>query len=152
MQKPHLIQRGTLPFNNKKEFTIKQGKKGIDAILNFSYMGSSEYEWGALPESLKAIRESINDYIYFDINMPNDVVITVFCKESEKAEMNDVLTKLSKGECRLKERSDFDSLFNDPKSDFYYKCETDFWWDLDNHYMFWIKHNEFEKEFKVRIK
>jgi hypothetical protein len=45
--KTHLIQRG--------KFAKIESKKGIDSILSFDYMGSSESEWGALPKSLSEI-------------------------------------------------------------------------------------------------
>jgi hypothetical protein len=52
--KTQLIQRG--------KFEDRDFKTGIDSIVVFDYMGSSEFEWGSLPESLKCIQESINEY------------------------------------------------------------------------------------------
>jgi hypothetical protein len=31
--------------------------KGVDAIVSYDYMGSAEFEWGALPQALKQMRE-----------------------------------------------------------------------------------------------
>ena len=52
---PYLIQRG--------KFESRDFKEGIDSILKFDYMGSSEFEWGALPKSLQAIRDKKEDYV-----------------------------------------------------------------------------------------
>lgn len=54
----YLIQRAK--FRNN----VNTNKSGIDSILEFDYMGSSEFEWGALPKSLAIIRKELNNYIY----------------------------------------------------------------------------------------
>ena len=51
MRTPYLIQR--IDMRHKPP---RPGKKGIDASFGFDYMGSSEFEWGALPKALKALR------------------------------------------------------------------------------------------------
>ena len=53
---PYLIQQA--------KFSDRSDRKGIDSILAFDYMGSAEFEFGALPQSLKRIRENIDNYIY----------------------------------------------------------------------------------------
>jgi hypothetical protein len=44
-----LVQRG--------KFEDAPDRKGLDAIISFDYMGAAEYEFGALPDSLKRIRQ-----------------------------------------------------------------------------------------------
>ena len=134
-----LIQRG--------KFENREYKNGIDSILSFDYMGSSEFEFGALPKSLGNIRNKLNEYTYLDIPM-QDKVITVFCKDSQKCEVTQYLTELSENKMRLKEFSAFDSYI---KNDGYFKDRFDFWWDIENDLMFWKKNNEFEIKFKTII-
>ena len=136
--KTTLIQRA--------KFENRDYKKGIDSIVHFDYMGSSEFEWGALPESLGKIRDLINDYTYLDVPI-KDKVITVFCKDSQKSEVKQYLTELSENKWHLQEYSDFDNYVN-PQ---FMKSITDFWWDISNHLMFWRKDNEFEYKFKTII-
>lgn len=136
--KTTLIQRA--------KFENRDYKKGIDSIVHFDYMGSSEFEWGALPESLGKIRDLINDYTYLDVPI-KDKVITVFCKNSQKSEVKQYLTELSENKWHLQEYSDFDNYIN-PQ---FMKSRTDFWWDISNHLMFWRKNNEFESNFKTII-
>lgn len=136
--KTTLIQRA--------KFENRDYKKGIDSIVHFDYMGSSEFEWGALPESLGKIRDLINDYTYLDVPI-KDKVITVFCKDSQKSEVKQYLTELSENKWHLQEYSDFDNYVN-PQ---FMKSRTDFWWDISNHLMFWRKDNEFESKFKTII-
>ena len=46
----YLVQRGS--FKDNVNF---DAITGIDSIIDWDYMGSSEFEWGALPKSLKRI-------------------------------------------------------------------------------------------------
>lgn len=54
MKRPYYIQRAT--------FQDQPHREGIDSILNFDYMGSSEFEFGALNHSLKRIRAALPEY------------------------------------------------------------------------------------------
>lgn len=137
--KPYLIQRA--------KFHYRQDKKGIDTILKFDYMGSSEFEFGALPKSLQRIRDVISEYVYFEINL-NGKSITVFCKENKKDFINQYLTDLSLKNFTLKEYSDFDNYIYDGG---FFKCNTDFWWDIENDVMFWKKNQDFLNEFEKII-
>jgi len=137
MNKPYLIQRA--------KFNDNSGKTGIDKILSFDYMGSAEFEFGSLPESLKRIRENINQYMY-SLYFINDKAITIFCKKSEVLEILNTLEKLAKREIRLKEWIDFSDWLNNEKH------RNDHWWDIDNDFMFWKKNTKFENEFKELIK
>jgi len=137
--KTYLIQRGN--FENRNY------KSGIDSIVKFDYMGSAEFEWGALPKSLDNIRENIKDYIYFNITI-GDKSITVFCKNSQESEVEEYLNGLSKNEMRLKEYSDFNNYIFPSE---YFSSETDFWWDIENNLMFWKEDENFQEKFKKQI-
>jgi len=137
--KTYLIQRA--------KFENRDFKKGIDSIVDFDYMGSSEFEWGALPESLTNIRSQINEYTYLDCPI-KDKVITVFCKNSQKVDVKVYLEQLSENKMQLKEYSAFDSYINDEAG---FRNKSDFWWDIENHLMFWKKNPGFELKFKTII-
>lgn len=137
--KPNLIQRG--------KFIDRDFKKGIDSIIQFDYMGSSEFEFGALPNSLNKIRENKNDYVYLDVPI-KDKIITVFCESNKKSDIKQYLTELSENKYILKEYSDFDTFIN-PSN--YFKNKTDFWWDIENNLMFFKKNINFEVKFKKLI-
>ena len=143
--RPYLVQRAN--------FAEREGREGIDGILKFDYMGSAEFEWGALPKSLKRIRAYFKEYTYLHISMPKGIVITVLCKETDEpfTEMSEYLNGLMGREFRLKEYSDFDTLFCESKSEYARKNQTDFWWDIENDLMFWKKNDKFEENFKKRI-
>lgn len=138
---PYLVQRCM--------FNKRESASGIDAILGFDYMGSAEFEFGALPKSLKAIREKISNYVYFDFKIINDKVVTVFCQAEIKDQMSGIIEALLNHDFRLKEWCDLDAWVNDEQNSF---NRSDCWWDLENHFFFWKKNDEFEKEFRERIK
>lgn len=48
------------------------------------------------------------------------------------------MQRLAKNEISLQEYSDFDSYIFDES---YYRG-TDFWWDIENHFMFWVHDDE----------
>jgi hypothetical protein len=135
-----LIQRG--------KFNDRDYKTGIDSIVKFDYMGSSEFEWGALPDSLDRIRKNINEYTYLDVPI-KDKVVSVFCKESQKSDIKLYLTELSEGKWHLQEYSDFDNWIN--PTEYSKNKDVSFWWDIANDVMFWKKSVEFETKFKSII-
>jgi len=136
--RPWLIQRAIFE---------KREKEGIDGILRFDYMGSSEFEWGALPKALKEIKEHLSEYTYSDVPIKNKIV-TLFCKTSDRSEILNILNELAEDQIRLQEQCAFSFWVKDQEKSFY-KC--DLWWDIGNNYMFWKKNNDFEKEFKQKI-
>jgi hypothetical protein len=144
--KTYLIQRGTI---KNQELKI-----GIDSIIEFDYMGASEYEWGALPNSLKRIRNHINEYTYLDVPLFGKCV-SVFCNNEQKAEVMEYLKELANGEMHTKLGSYFDQYIKPSKYGLEwqreYPLKTNFWWDIENNLMFWGKNPEFELKFKSLI-
>lgn len=144
--KTYLVQRGS-----KKDTTEKTG---IDAIIRFDYMGASEYEWGALPESLKRIREKEKDYTYLDIPIYGKV-ITVFCRNEVKQDAKQLLEDLAARKMHTKCYHAFDHYVKPSEHEAEWQKKhpltTNFWWDLENDMMFWVKDHEFEAKFKQAI-
>lgn len=86
---PHLVQRlrRVRPSKNPFSFSFGGGLKNggfspeaidiINNIFDFDYMGSSEFEWGAVPKSFQEISLSKHEYIQnsidIDVNIPEDV-------------------------------------------------------------------------------
>jgi hypothetical protein len=134
----YLIQRGKIED--------RPHKKGLDSIILLDYMGSSEFENGAIPISLKTIRKSSSAYVYSDFTFGSKTV-TVFCNASVISNMKDILKNLINGNYHLLEYCDFIDWINDDK----YKPSNDFWWDLKNNFMFWKQNKNFETKFKELI-
>lgn len=145
MQTPYLIQRAQ--FKNENELTIN--RKGIDKLLSFDYMGSSEFEFGALPASLKRIRADIKNYTQFQYSFKKHhaKVVTVLCKKEEQEEVCNILEQISEQKIRLKEYCDLYDFINDNYTYHY----NDFWWDIDNDFMFWKFTPDFDIKFKKEL-
>ena len=145
MENPYLIQRAKF----KKE--ISENKTGIDNLLNFDYMGSAEFEFGALPKSLKRVRENIGEYIQFQysFNKFPSKVVTVFCKKDQEKEIPQILENLIEGKIRLKGFCDLKDWVN--PGNFSFKYPNDFWWDIDNDFFFWKFTPEFDLKFKTAL-
>jgi len=141
MEKPYLIQRAKFEDN-------KEGK-GIDRLLSFDYMGSSEFEWNALPKALRSMRDFLSDYIQFQYSFKQYPTksVTVFCKKEQKEFIGDILEQLADREIRLKEYCDLDKYLRDEGGRLY----NDFWWDIDQDWMFWKSNPDFDLKFKDAI-
>ena len=144
--KTYLLQRA--------QIEDRDYKKGIDSIISLDYMGASEYEWGAIPDSLKAIRANIPEYTYMDVPMDGKV-ITVFCNVKDRPDVKAYLNELANNDMQTKCYHDFNNLLRPSKIQQEWQAKrplrTNFWWDLENHLMFWVKDNEFEAKFKGLI-
>lgn len=141
MEKPYHIQRA--------KFQNNPNGKGIDKLLQFDYMGSVEFEFGALPKSLKRVRERISDYVQFQYSFIKhpDKLVTVFCKKEQQQFVGEILEQLSEGNIRLKEYCDLNNYLV-PESKW---RNSDFWWDIDNDWFFWKYTPDFDLAFKKSL-
>ena len=125
MRNVYLVQRGTVVENPSKD------NKFSDNVKN-DYMGSSEFEWGALPKSLRSIAENKSAYKMLkiqDFNLEGNILY--FYSNISDADMGKYLKTLSEmrnGTWHGKENSYFEVNRKYGKADF--------WWDLENHVMF----------------
>ncbi len=149
MDNPWLIQRGT--------FQRRENKIGIDRIISFDYMGSAEFEFGALPESFERIMVDNAAYELFltDIKNSNNVPLMVYCKKEDKEDVLWVIKKLATGSIRLKEYITFQ--YRIKKSEYpWNKPKENFWWDIQNDFMFFFPADNrvklFEKALKENVK
>ena len=131
--KSYLIQRCTTRTFTKKQFN------SIDEMLDYDYMGNSEYEWGALPRSYKRIRFNFGKYKVFNTGLKNcnGVPCFVLCQESKKDLVIENIKELAQGERRLKEGITFQHHIK--KSEYLWnKPRENFWWDIENDFMLWF--------------
>lgn len=136
---PYLIQRGTI----NKPFVEDRLSKAV----SLDYMGSAEFEFGTLPESLQTL-QSLADKISVTVE-PRITgergeslrVLHIFGPD-EYEEYFVKLMELREGRIRTKESTYFEK---DHAIRFkHLKC--DFWWDLNNHAMW-----SFDKNFMKRL-
>jgi hypothetical protein len=142
--RPYLIQRGE--FRKIADNDIV----GLDALIDYDYMGSAEFEFGSLGESLEKIckewaaykivrMEDIKDMngniLYY--LAPATFMSHIDSKKTLTAEdLKEVMTNLftKKSHYRLKEWSNcYEHIYGDT-----YNTKvpsTNFWWDIDYHWM-----------------
>jgi hypothetical protein len=126
-----LIQRG------KFKTTALNAITGIDSIIQWDYMGSAEFEFGALPESLKRIVKDCNNNknTWHPVTIRNQN-FTLLAKpediETIVPALNLLANKETKNQCYLKEYAGLDIYF-DKEDDIF--MIPNFWWDVDNDWM-----------------
>ena len=122
---PYLIQRGS--FRDTKEEDIV----GLDSLISYDYMGSSEFEFGALSASLKRMTATWDQYEWFpmtDIKDADGQVLYVLCRSSQKDEVIKVVKAYAQEEPHtLKERV---GLCNYIHCQSEYDLRINFWWDV----------------------
>lgn len=130
---PYLIQRGT--FKDIPESEIV----GLDSLISYDYMGASEFEWGALPASLKQICQHWSAFALLKISEIKNLDgedCYVFCHTGCEEKVTEVIKKLFIENCpyRLHEWSGCYEYVNTlPRSQ--YSTIINFWWDIDHHWM-----------------
>lgn len=153
MKNPYCIQRAIFKIGDQE----RDYNKGIDRILEFDYMGSSEFEWGALPQSLKKIREYISNKTSIIETVTigthkKSIKILYNTQKHTKEEIQNILENLAEGKTRLQEPSYFDICIYPERHPSFTSLQCDFWWDIDQDWMFWKDNKKFEKCFIELLK
>lgn len=146
MYRVWLVQRGQL-----KDIPNDQ-IEGFNSLIDYDYMGSAEFEFGALPKSLHRIIENWNDFDFVSIDSihdKNNDILYVYCKKAELNQVNDTINYLISDKCECKQPPQLkrylydDSYFNHPK-------RANFWWDVDNDY-FIVFGEKYREQLQIAI-
>ena len=167
MNEPYLIQRMTKPFRKadgkvstnpfnfgggyKNGGFSKEGWDIIKEIVAFDYMGSAEFEFGALPESFAVIAQNHQNYTAAEMVINKTPVYYICYKETQET-VADWLKKLAKNKFHLKDASHFERAvgyldkWDKAYKDFVpYWRKTIGWIDIRNHYMFFTDKEVYDK-------
>ena len=134
----YLLQRGTF----KKDLSKETSK--FSELIDLDYMGSAEFEFGALPASRIRMANKFDEYGLHEVKelaSPNGVPFNLYCDKNEITNIVSEIWKYIQGNdpskivsYRLKERA---SLANK-----YYgfqwsvgRDSDNFWWDIENDFM-----------------
>lgn len=120
-----LVQRLTEPW-------VIRPERGFDGYFSLDYMGSAEFEFGAVQDSLRNIR-SVGDIEVFEHEVTvNDVTRPVHFVGPEKWLLNEVekVQTWLDGGARGKERSYFPERLDGSADE--WKQRTVAWWSLNN--------------------
>lgn len=137
---PYLIQRGTI--NTPLAATTAR----LSQAVEFDYMGSAEFEFGALPKSfrvIEAVRNTWKCRIVKEI-MEGDRPLRVYTaiNDEDFGQYVEFLKAARKGKLHTKEST----YFEEGRFETSRYLRADFWWDISNHSMF-----GFHKAFMNRL-
>lgn len=155
LKKTWLVQRLNKPSANKvaEVFAFGGGLKNgglsekamsiLRSIFSFDYMGSAEFEFGAIPKFFQAISKNAGLYSTWETEI-NGTVFFVIGTTALKSGINQIISDLSDKKVSLKEYSCVDVVCG--KSMFVKKedCRNIGWMDLDNEYMFFTDESAFK--------
>jgi len=136
IRKPYLVQRAK--FTNIKTEDIV----GIDSLLDCDYMGSAEFEWGALPKSLHRMVDILNQYEVFTIYDVKDLEgssMKVFCQKNLFEQIKENALHLSINPYGYKEYCDMNDYISGKKN------MNNFWWDISQDYFIFFGSNKAKK-------
>src|SRR5580692_1422841 len=95
MRQPYLVQRGKFKNSPKIE--------GVDSLIDFDYMGSAEFEYGALPKALKEICAVLPELTFNKTDIKaGDKHLWFLCKEEDVSELIDFWNKAIKDRFAVK--------------------------------------------------
>jgi hypothetical protein len=146
MQEIYLVQRGNLRKGSSSD------KKGVDALVSWAYMGSSEFEWGALPESLRSFRAAADKYVRkaTGLKAHDGRALMLLCKPEDYDTVVEFLVgnsvKRDHQKWRLKEHLGLAESLAKPVG---HHGQFDVWWDVDNHWMAVLGEKPAEQVFDV---
>ena len=123
----YLIQRGK--FN--KDGNSLTGKEGV---IDLDYMGSSEFEFGAIPKSYRRIMYNMNNYNYTSTGIftkeNNELIL--FSNQEFVKEILEGINSFINNPYHLKEYSELEKIPNSSIKDYgIKKLRTNFWWCIE---------------------
>ncbi len=136
MIRPYLIQSARFDQDD-------DSSSGIDDYVRWNYMGSAEYEFGALGEAWRRLKR-LSAKLVMTVITINSHEITIVCLPTSIDDVVDIVTKFSKDRYafQLKEFINFHTVVADTADKY---IRENLWFDIDNDYMFWIDNPEFKE-------
>ncbi len=158
MERSYLIQRLDQPRDRANLFAFGGGLRNgglsneamslLQGIFAFDYMGSAEFEWGAVPAALHFLAEQASKHKVVAGVLPaarlDSRPVYYLCPTSYEAEVKAVISRLIDDErsFRLKETCGLGDVLNPAAN---YRRKTAGWLELDNGFMFFVDLEMFEQ-------
>ncbi len=136
IQTPWLIQRLKIKVRPNKETKLR-----LSEVISSDYMGSSEFEFGAIPKAYRRVCTNLDSYTITVIEGVEENKLYLFSSLSEEdiVKYKEFLVKAVKDDVRLQENPYFIKEYRE-------LFKIDLWWDLDNDLFF-----SFDTKFMKRI-
>jgi len=143
LRTPYLIQRAQI-----RQGTYKMSVKTLSSTLELDYMGSAEFEFGALPASIRAFFQLADEGRELEVRILESIqykltplkILSVLT-DAEFEEYAVHLQSLFSGTIRTKEWTNFSEKELQELETRDYGSKTNLWWDIDNNVFFSFKGN-----------
>lgn len=133
-----LVQRG------KRVNSEYKGLTGKDGLVNLDYMGSAEFEWGAIPRAYRRIMSQYSEYVFHktDLINVNGCSLWIYAHKDNVAEVEECIKTYLKQHYTTKEWTNLEEHFN-KNLDFTFEynkycLQTNFWWDINNDWIAFV--------------
>lgn len=131
MRKFSLIQRGTFQKESKGIYFLI----GEDGVISLDYMGSAEFEFGAIPKAFRRLMYHYTEYEVFhtEIYTPEHDELMVFCRKNYAKEIIPAIQEFVEKPYYLQEYSELEKVPKAKKEDtsFMGHRYSNFWWCID---------------------
>lgn len=116
----------------------------IRDIFSFDYMGSAEFEFGAVPAALNFLADQAgkSNLIASNISLGNNEIVYYLCPCPYKEEIEKRIKILRTNKIHLKEYCGLNHYFDEDSE---YAKRNVGWLELDNGFMFFVDKEMFEK-------
>lgn len=143
---PHPGCNGIFSFGGglKNGGLSEDAMKLLRPIFSFDYMGSAEFEFGAIPKCFHSIAVNIKQYSTHE-TVINKMPVYIICKTDEIEAIDKRINELAKDEVRCKERTAFNQALGLSKYSKKEDCRTFGWLELDNEFMFFVNKDMAQK-------
>ena len=127
MYKFWLIQRGF--FEEKGKYLT-----GDEGLVTLNYMGSAEFEFGAIPKAFRRLMYHFLDYDVFHTSFftPDGEELLVFCNKKKSEDIIKAIKYFIENPYHLKEFSQLERVTKDKKEEKTSHYYTNFWWCIDD--------------------
>jgi len=167
MRPPYIVQRLHKPYEGELKTPLqalcKYGlaatglpakiKEILSEVCVFDYMGSSEYEFGAIPKALKALAINADNLCCAELSCSYSYkswsdkekkegsrTVYVICDSKMSKDVHSYLDQMARGEEHCKERTEFAGSLAEHE----FSKNTVGWFDLANGFMFFKDKQMFE--------
>lgn len=127
MSDPYLVQRARFKANGAVP------SQGWDAIVSHDYMGSAEFEFGALPAAMRVLVATRKSLVAVPTARKShdghDLV--VICEKERESDAIAAVEQILCGKARLKDPA----LIKERLSGDRHCRDTEIWWDLQNNWI-----------------
>ena len=107
---------------------------GSNGVVSLDYMGSAEFEWGAIPKAYRRMMYHFSEYEVFhtEVFTPEHEELMLFCKKDCATEVIQSIRHFISLPYPLKEATDLEKVPKAKKEDTSYnRRRSNFWWCID---------------------